>query len=283
MAEEKKETRRWGWRQYAMLVLAVIFVVSGGKVIWDLAQSSKEQEANHELAERVRQVKLSLETEDEEDTEEEPPPKYAPNGNLMQYDALWQENHDLAGWLYIPGTAVNLPVMNNPADPEFYLRRAFDGSRATSGCLFLGEGYQPDGNYALIYGHNMNNGTMFGHLSDYKNQSYAQEHPYIYFDTLTEERQYTVLAAFYSKVYYQNDTGVFRYYQYTDLNTEELFDEYISQVRRAALYDTGAEVQYGDQIVTLSTCSYHRKNGRFVVVACRTPDPAEPSADGTEE
>lgn len=271
------------WRRYAMFLCLAIFLISGALLVRDLTQSSKEQEANHNLAQRVRQAKLDLSSGDDEAfEEEEPPPKYAPNGNLFQYDALWQENHDLAGWLRIPGTDVDLPVMNNPADPEFYLRRAFDGSRATSGCLFLNEGYRPDGNFAIIYGHNMNNGTMFGELDQYRSADYAKEHPTVCFDTLTEEREYTVLAAFNGKVYRQNDTGVFRYYQYRNFDDEAEFDEFLSQVRRIALYDTGVETHYGDQIVVLSTCSYHQKNGRFVVVACRTPEP-DPEADSAEE
>lgn len=290
MAEEKKseraekKMRRLGWRQYAMLACLAVFLVSGGLLIRDISQSSKEQAANQDLAQRVRQVKLDLSSVESGEPEEEPPPKYAPNGNLIQYDAIWQENHDLAGWLRIPGTDVDLPVMNNPADPEFYLRRAFDGSRATSGCLFLGEGYRPDGNYALIYGHNMKNGTMFGNLDQYRSLEYAQAHPTICFDTLTEEREYTVLGAFNSKVYRQNDTGVFRYYQYQNFSGEPEFNEFISQVRQASFYDTGADVQYGDQIVALSTCSYHQKNGRFVVVACRTPESEpEPGVPESQE
>ena len=72
---------------------------------------------------------------------------------------------------------------------------------------------------------------------------------------------------FYSRVYTDADEGVFRYYQYTDLTAEEAFDAYVRQVKAASLYDTGVEAVYGDKLLTLSTCSYHTENGRFVVVA----------------
>lgn len=75
------------------------------------------------------------------------------------------------------------------------------------------------------------------------------------------------MAAFYSQVYSQEDSGVFRYYQYADLSNEADFAAYVKQVQKAALYDTGINAQYGEQLLTLSTCSYHTDEGRFVVVA----------------
>lgn len=71
----------------------------------------------------------------------------------------------------------------------------------------------------------------------------------------------------YSQVYDVDAQGVFRYYQYTDLSSPERFQEYVEQVKSAALYDTGVTAEYGDQLLTLSTCNYHTGDGRFVVVA----------------
>ena len=70
-------------------------------------------------------------------------------------------------------------------------------------------------------------------------------------------------------MYSVDDVDVFRYYAYTDLSDRSVFAEYAEQIKGAALYDTGVEVTYGDQLLTLSTCEYHTANGRFVVVAKR--------------
>ncbi|MBQ3952504.1 MAG: class B sortase, partial [Oscillospiraceae bacterium] len=86
---------------------------------------------------------------------------------------------------------------------------------------------------------------------------------------------YEVVAAFYGKVYKVDDTGVFRYYRYTDLSTEAKFNEFMKNVRRAAIYDTGVDVQFGDRLLTLSTCSYYTNEGRFVVVARQRVPQAE--------
>ena len=186
---------------------------------------------------------------------------------LSAYAPLYAQNPDLFGWIEIADTVVNYPVMHTPEDPEFYLHRAYDGTSAYSGVPFLGgDCFLGCGNY-IVYGHNMKNGTQFATIPKYSSEAFWREHPTIRFDTLYETGLYDVVAAFYSQAYSANAVGVFRYYQFTDLRDEERFEEYAAQVKKASLYDTGIELEYGDQLLTLSTCEYHRTNGRFVVVA----------------
>lgn len=183
------------------------------------------------------------------------------------YAALKEQNSDFFGWISIEGTKLNYPVMHTPEDEEYYLRRDFDREPSQSGVPFLAaDCCEGCGNY-LIYGHNMKDGSMFASLLDYADPKYWEERPVICFDTLEEIGEYEVLAAFYSQAYQQEAEGVFRYYQYPDLSDPDRFGEYVQQVQSAALYDTGIRAESGDQLLTLSTCSYHTKNGRFVVVA----------------
>lgn len=107
---------------------------------------------------------------------------------------------------------------------------------------------------------------MFALLPSYAKESFYEEHPAIRFDPLFEQGEYEVMAAFYSKAYGTDAQDVFRYYQYTDLSSPERFQEYVMQVKAAALYDIGITAEYGDQLLTLSICNYHTDNGRFVVV-----------------
>ena len=192
---------------------------------------------------------------------------------LPQYVPLYEQNPDFFGWITIEGTNIDYPVMYSPNRPEYYLKRAFDGSDSASGALFIDGNCPADGNYYLIYGHHMKNKTMFGQIPNYAEQSYYEEHPIIRFDTLFEQREYQVIAAFYSRLYWQYETDVFRYYQYTDLTDEAVFEEYIEQVQVAAIYDTGLTAEYGDELLTLTTCNYHTQDGRFVVVARRIAPP----------
>jgi len=188
---------------------------------------------------------------------------------LPRYTSLFERNPDLFGWISIEDTGVDYPVMYTPDRPGYYLDRAFDGSFSYSGVPFLEEKCPADGNYFLIYGHHMQNRTMFGTLLQYAERSYWEAHPLIRFDTRCEQRVYQVIAAFYSRVYDPEERDVFRYYEYADLTDEAVFAEYVRQVRAAAIYDTGLEARYGDELLTLSTCSYHTADGRFAVVARR--------------
>ena len=260
----KKQRRRPPWRTWALALCAGVFVLSTGMLVRDLLRASREQEAYLRLAQRVREAE-----------EAGTPETGAGSGRLAGYALLHQENPDLAGWLAIPGTVVDYPVMFTPEEPEYYLRRAFDGSYAVGGSLFIGEGCTPEGSHVIIYGHRMDNGSMFGGLSAYAQADYAAEHPVIRYDTLDREGEYQVMAAFYSRVYTDRDENVFRYYQYSNLSDPAVFQSYVDQVKAAALYDTGVEASYGDRLLTLSTCSYHTDDGRFVVVARQAAGPLE--------
>lgn len=77
------------------------------------------------------------------------------------------------------------------------------------------------------------------------------------------------MTAFYSQAADSSQEDIFRYDQFTGLEEREGFEDYLRQVWKLALYDTGEEAEYGDRLLILSTCSYHKKTGRFVVVACQ--------------
>lgn len=244
----KRKVKRY---RFLFLVFAVLFLFSLYKVCGILIQERKERQTFEKLKEIVNlPVHFSVE----------------PVGDAS-YIALKEENPDFFGWIFIEGTAVNYPVMYTPEDEEYYLHRDFYGKEARSGVPFLAAScYEGCGNY-LIYGHHMKNGTMFASLLDYAGREYWEEHPVIRFDTPAASGEYEVVAAFYSEAYPQDVSGVFRFYQYTDLSEPSVFTEYVEQVQRAALYDTGIHVEYGSGLLTLCTCSYHIENGRFVVVA----------------
>ena len=247
-----------GLRRRLFLGCLALFLISGGLLLRDQLRSSREREANEALARQVRMAEQRAASQGEAAP--------AGTGILPQYEALWEQNHDLAGWLSIEGTEIDYPVMHTPEDEEYYLRRGFDGGDSVSGSLFLAaDCAEGCGNY-VIYGHNMRDGSMFAGLLDYAGQEFWERHRTICFDTLEETGEYEVLAAFYASAA-PGEEGNFPYYEYTDLRDTGAFAEYLRQVRDAALYDTGVCAEYGDQLLTLSTCSYHTTDGRFVVVA----------------
>lgn len=191
-----------------------------------------------------------------------------------KYAELYKKNSDLIGWISIDDTHIDYPVMQTVNTPEFYLRRDFEKKDSVAGVPFLdaqSDIYAPSSNF-LIYGHNMKNGTMFHDLLEYADREFYEKHKRIHFDTIYkgEQGEYEVVAAFYSQIYPKTEE-TFKYYQYAGIRSEEEFHAYMDGVRNLSLYDTGVKAEFGDQLITLSTCSYHvpDKKGRFAVVAKR--------------
>ncbi|MBQ1474090.1 MAG: sortase, partial [Ruminococcus sp.] len=181
-------------------------------------------------------------------------------------EQLYATNNDFFGWLKIEDTVVDYPVMHTPYENEKYLHMDFDGNYSESGELFMDAQCDPNGYHYLIYGHHMFNGSMFGSLPKYEDEGYFKEHSKIRFDTRSEQAEYEIFAVFYSKVY-DDSEDVFKYYNCPNLNDEGTYNYYVENVKALSIYDTGITPQYGERIITLSTCNYHTDDGRFVVAA----------------
>ena len=190
-------------------------------------------------------------------------------------------------------------------DPEFYLHHDFNKESAASGTPFVDEvsiiekatvlrdagdaGGVPVGNgYAvdystwnwLIYGHHMKFGTMFHDLLEFESKDFWKNHKTFEFDrivlgekdgelTVSEvDEEYEIIAAGYSQIY-PKDSDAFKYYEYAGWFDEESFNDFIAGIKAEACYDTGVTAEYGDQLVTMSTCAYQTEDGRFYVVGKR--------------
>lgn len=184
------------------------------------------------------------------------------------YKEYFLSNEDMAGWLQIPDTNIDYPVMWTPENEEYYLRKGFDGKYDKAGCLILDTDskVEPATTNLIIHGHNMKAGTMFGKLEKYKDAEYAAAHNTVLLHTPETLRTYEVVAVFRSQVYKKSDQ-VFKFYKFFVADSEEEFLDFYNNIKELSLYDTGVTAEYGDRFITLSTCSYHVDNGRFVVVA----------------
>ena len=172
---------------------------------------------------------------------------------LPAYRDLYAQNSDMVGWLRIDGTDINYPVMQTPGDNEYYLRRGFDRLYATSGSLFLDErcrlGDDPTANW-LIYGHNMADGSMLGELSRYEDPAFYAQHPTFTFDTLTEPGTWQVAAVIRTEL----GADEWPYYTFFDAEGRADWQRRVDAILDLALYDTGVVPEYGQQLLTLSTC-----------------------------
>ena len=188
----------------------------------------------------------------------------------FKYKDIYRANHDFIGWLKIDGTTIDYPVMLTPDDEEYYLRKDFYGEYSLAGTLFADTDsnvVRPSDNI-LIYGHHMKTSTMFHDLMNYEEEDFYEKHKYIVFNTVYGDNKYEVIAAFRTNIKEKDDSS-FKYYTFFDAADEEEFDNYVSNCKSLTSYDIPTTAKYGDKLLTLSTCSYHTDNGRFVVVAKR--------------
>lgn len=197
----------------------------------------------------------------------EPPAPTEPT-ILPEYQAIYEMNNHLVGWIRIPGTKVDYPVVQSPENPNFYLNHSFDKKWSSGGCIYAREKcdvFTPSDNIVL-YGHHMKNGSMFATLDKYKKKSFWQDHQTFSFDTLYERHTYQIIAVFKTSA---NAGAGFSYHLFDSADSKEEFDAFMEEVHKLQFYDTGITAEYGDMLLTLSTCEYTLDNGRFVVIAKR--------------
>ena len=266
-----------------LFILLLLVAVACGCHIWrDLHAREKEQQVFEKLEKTVALPEPTAQPE--EDTAEAPQESQPPVSH--DFDTLATNNVDCIGWLSIPDTVVSYPVMYAPSEPERYLHLDFYGHYSYSGTPFLdansvvfrwtsADGYAINVTWNwLIYGHNMNFGTMFHDLQEYDSVEFWQEHPTFTFDVynpstgVTDNAEYEIFAVSRSKIQ-TSDSDAFAYYQYAGYTDKETFNEYVAGVKAESSYDTGIVPQFGDQLVTLSTCAYHVDEGRFYICGRR--------------
>lgn len=262
-------------KQKVQNIFIVIFVLSA---IYLMANWISGVKADLALKKQQEALQEDIQTATEETD--------ANNGSepvmLPEYKSLYEQNEDFAGWLKIEDTLIDYPVMQCLEDENYYLNRDFYKEENKNGSLILdndsnagvgiaeqeyANGSKPSTNL-IIHGHTMKSGEMFGNLKMYEDEEYGLSHKIICFDSLYEKREYELIAAFYSQVYYQSQ-DVFKFYKFFQADTQEEFDDWYNNIKELSLYDTGVTAELGDEFITLSCCAYHVEDGRFVVVGKR--------------
>ena len=173
---------------------------------------------------------------------------------------LLSMNTDCVGWISISGTNINYPVMHTPDNPQKYLHKNFYGEYSQSGVPFLDSRCNTDSTNLIIYGHNMNNGTIFADLCNYTDYSYFTHHPTVVFETKNGILAYTVFAVM--KVKADDD-----WYRFITADTKRDYDSKINYAKTHSLYDTGITPDYNKPLLTLSTCHGGNSDNRILVLA----------------
>ena len=244
------------------LLLSTVLAASLWMICTELWERQQEQNTfdqltmmvmHSELEESVATVPAGLPTAAIETDSTEPEPA---ERNLAP---LFEQNRDCIGWLSIPGTTLDYPVMHTPDAPLKYLRRDFLGNRSQSGVPFLDWRCTLNDDNLIIYGHNMKAGTMFAGITAYTDEDYREAHPVIEFETEQGCVSYTVFAVVRLR---KTD----RWYSFLRAEDEDSFCRAVTDIRNCALYDTGITPSPGQQMLTLSTCYGSHDDDRLVII-----------------
>ena len=270
------------------ILIAVLVAVLGAStyfIIEHYKEANKQAELYDDLADLVE---AAVQTDSATEPTEQIP--YSEEKMLLpELAELYQQNGDLVGWISIADTNINYPVMQSVNEPNFYLKHGFDKEYSDYGCPYVQEDcdVQEPSDNLVIYGHHMSNGSMFAHLEKFKSKDFWSEHRMITFNTLTDKQEYEIVAVFRTVVY-TDSPEAFKFYRFIDAESANEFDDFIAKCKELSFYDTGVTAEYGDKLITLSTCEYSRNNSRLVVVAKRITedggaDAAKTHAEATAE
>lgn len=263
--EKKSETIRKIVANAAVVILICCGIAFG--VLF--AQSKKAEKQQLGLSSQIVDVS---DTEEEEQLWEEFKAKYpnikTPEGMMAKYAYLYAINQQLVGWVSIPNSGIDVQVVQSSNNKD-YLKKDFYGNYSRYGCPFMD--YRNDARYlnqnTIIYGHHMSDGLIFAELSKYKELDGFLESPIIRFDTLYKTQYFKIYAAFITNTREEDDNGYIFNYTVTSFASTRNFDDYIAALDERKLYTTGVDINSGDKLLTLSTCTYEFNDARLVVVA----------------
>jgi len=196
-----------------------------------------------------------------------------PAGMLDEYKAAYAANNHLVGWINVPNTTIDFPVVqceNNDA----YLYYDFYRKDNERGSIYLDCRNDILGNDTsfIIYGHNFYDGTMFSPLEDYEELDFYKSSPVIEFNTIYEKNKWKIFSVFITTASAGEDNGYVFNYIYPYLQGEN-FDDFVTELKKRSLINTTVDVEQGDRLLILSTCtrmldsSSTRADGRCVIVA----------------
>lgn len=250
------------FRKILLYVSILIFATS----IFYIAYNKYTLYSEEQLNEQIREEKDSSSSSQEE--KNIPEKDNEEKRILPQYEKLYEENNDMIGWISISGTVVDYPVMFTPEDPNFYLYKNWNKEESQSGSIFIDGRSNEDTENIIIYGHKMKNGTMFGSLEKFKDEEYYQQHKYIKFDSIYQERTFQIIAVSKAVIYYNEvPEGEYLFYENVELDSEEEFNQYINFMKQNSYFNIEESATYGDKLITLCTCDYWTQDARLLIVA----------------
>ncbi|MFB0920682.1 MAG: class B sortase [Oscillospiraceae bacterium] len=244
------------------MLRSLLIVILSAILIWSLASigmTVDDYKKADEIYEKSRSENFHISESTSEIPVSDIAEEYFPEVRV-DFKALTKTNPDVIGWLWIPDTEINFPLLR-AADNWKYLNLSYNLQRTNSGSIFMdfrnSQNFSDDS--TVIYGHNMKSGGMFGRLKDFGNTDYLTEHPDLYIFTQSRVLKYRIFAAYKTEADSQSYTRSF--------SKEFSFEDFIAYIKDSAAENCSSPPEGAVPIITLSTCTSVQRNGRFVVHA----------------
>ncbi len=283
MANDKKRIGKG--RAFLLAICIIIFLFSASLVIKHFVEINDNKKGYEDLSALVTNT-----TAENGDTEDD---------NVPDYSALIEQNRDFVGWIKVPNTEINHPVVQY-VDNDYYLDHSFEKKYDYRGAIFMDYRNDPvnlDSN-TIIYGHNAYDTTMFSELVQYEDIEFYKKAPVFEFNTVEGNYKWKIYGVFITNATASEDNGyIFNYiYPYMD---GENFNGFIEEIDKRRLYTTDVDITDDDKMLILSTCvrtldyrykdengknKYYRANARLVVLArmVRDGESAEVNVDNAQ-
>lgn len=256
-------------KKLILIAAALIFLTVAGAAAWQVYVPIHEDNVSVNAYEDLRQF-VQVPASDQirkPDTsilpELTPTPSFMPEQTpppvpQVDFASLQAINPEIVAWLSIGGTNIDYPVAQH-SDNDYYLHHLFTGEWNSSGCLFMDCNNQPDfsDSHTIVYGHHMDNGSMFQNLMGYKDQSFYDGHPTAQLFMPGGACTVEFFAGYVTSV----DGDAWK----LNFASDAEFGEWIENAKEKSLFESSVTPTAADRIVTLSTCSYEFYNARFVL------------------
>ena len=180
------------------------------------------------------------------------PPMDAPECLKIDWKGLLEKNEDIVGWISIPAVEISYPVVQTD-DNEYYLHRGIDKEYLYAGCIFMDANSSPSlmGYNAIIYGHNMRDGSMFARLKDFQSEETFRKCSYFWIITPSSDNLYEICSIHQASSGSDSFTLRFR--------DHETYVKWLNKMSGLTILKTGVDISSGDRIVTLSTCTQEQE------------------------
>ena len=253
------------------LLLAAVAVYSGYQIVSTLLEYKAGEDAYHDLQQYVSipgETQAALQTDatqtpDQTGNDQVPmvtaPVQTEPAAPKVNFDMLLDINSDVVGWIYLEDSKINFPVVQGEDNAE-YLYWLINGEYNSAGTPFMDYRNAPDfsDRNTIIYGHNMNNGTMFADIHKYTDQAYYDAHPVVQLLTPTGDYELEIFAGYITDL----DADAWRIF----FESDDEFAAWQETAREKSAFNSPVMPTAEDRIVTLSTCSDSYLETRFVLL-----------------